>query len=151
MSTQISRGQVKWSLIYTREFNLEPRLACFNDQRCKRVSQCGRGNRHHSHRNDKIQHMAAADIIRQLDRMQQQMTRMEQNLLRQLSRSYVFIIFFKKESSTDIRVVRTAISRESSTHGLPTIYIDWNHCTIQTTKLSRISPETSADVKELNG
>lgn len=37
----------------------------------------------------KIQHMAAADMARQLNRIQAQLTRMERNLVRQASRSYV--------------------------------------------------------------
>jgi hypothetical protein len=70
---------------------------------------------------DKIQPMAAANIVRQLTQIQAQINRMEQNILRQLSRSYVFVISSKRvELSTDMQIVRTIISPVSSTQGLQT-------------------------------
>ena len=48
----------------------------------------------------KIQHMAAADIARQLLRMQQQLDRIErnqQNMVRQFTRSYVHVCHILKK------------------------------------------------------
>ncbi|KAF8472127.1 hypothetical protein BDZ91DRAFT_717275 [Kalaharituber pfeilii] len=84
---------------------------------------------------DKIQHMAAANIIRQLERMQQQMTRMEENLLnvlRQLSRS---------ENNNIARIFNSRVAHD--TYQLAPLY-DINNEVIEN------FPQTSNDIKELN-
>ncbi|KAF8468242.1 hypothetical protein BDZ91DRAFT_848079 [Kalaharituber pfeilii] len=81
---------------------------------------------------DKIQNMAAANIIRQLERMQQQMTRMEENLLRQLSRS---------ENNNIARIFNSRVAHD--TNQLAPLY-DINNEVIEN------FPQTSNDIKELN-
>ncbi|KAI5851196.1 hypothetical protein DFP73DRAFT_610055 [Morchella snyderi] len=85
---------------------------------------------------DKIQNMAAANIVRQLTQMQAQLNRMEQgqqNILRQLSRS---------ENNNLARLFNSRVA--DKTHRLEPLY-DMNN------ELIADFPQTSADINELNG